>query len=145
MKVDPQCVCGSPESLIHLFTDCPLIQYALRWVLSIIQIYDSSKIALSKEEMLFGFSQTTRIPKAYTALLSITRHNVWLQRNLYTFENKVPDIRQIITKSKNTFRFLVRTQAKHCGLFNFTEQWLADGAIGNMDCINVVQFVDILV
>ena len=85
MRVGPMCSCGNRETLIHLFTDCPFFHGVVMWVLSIFKPYNNSKNCFSKRELLFGFIDTPRTPRCFSALIGIARHYIWVARNAYTF------------------------------------------------------------
>ncbi|CAB4031992.1 Hypothetical predicted protein, partial [Paramuricea clavata] len=129
MNVNPTCFCGQPETLVHLFTSCPLVRDLLVWFTLQLNRYDPLVI-LTDGDILFGFSSASRIPLVFSALLGILRHQVWLARNKHRFENIAPCSQDSLRKAKSTFRFMVRLQKRHNPVGQFTHEWLADGIVG---------------
>ena len=127
---DPLCHCGAPENFLHLFLECPISKALIDWFFSMVLKFDATLQPLVPQEILFGYCNSPQIPCCYSALLGIVRHRIWLLRNSYTFEHTVPDINSAISAIKSSFRFLLRTEKRHCSALDFFNKWLARGVIG---------------
>ena len=131
MKVSPLCFCGEPESLLHLFTSCPLALDVLQWFT--IQLRKHHPVsALTTAQILFGSESASGVPIVFTALLSILRHHIWLARNKHRFEQVTPDAPVTIKNAKSTFRFLVRMHRRLCTPEVFERDWLVNGIVGSV-------------
>ena len=114
MSVDPLCVCGVNETLLHLFLECPTAVRLIDWFLSFYKLYDPGVNKIDSKTVLFGLVHDRSVPSCFSALLGILRHGVWVMRNSSTFDNSGPDIAEGIHAIKSTFRFLLRHQKRHC-------------------------------
>ena len=70
MNVNPSCFCGEPETLVHLFTSCPLVCDILVWFTMQHKQYDPSEV-LTDGNIIFGFSSASRVPLVFFTLLGI--------------------------------------------------------------------------
>ena len=125
MKVSPLCFCGAPESLLHLFNLCPFALDVLKWFTIQLRKYHPVS-ARTTAQILFGFESASGVPVAFTALLGILCHHVWLARNTFRFEEMSPDAQVTIKQAKSTFRFLVRMHRRHCIPEVFEHHWLVN-------------------
>ena len=129
MKVSPLCFCGEPETLLHLFTSCPLALDVLQWFTTKLNKHHPVS-ALTTAQILFRFVCASGVPVVFTALLGIVRHHIWLARNKFRFEQISPDAQVTIKQAKSTFRFLVRMHQRHCTHQVFEREWLVNGIVG---------------
>jgi hypothetical protein len=132
MNVNPDCFCGLPEDLLHLFARCQVARDVLDWFVLRVQASCPSVTSLSLSDILFGFSSASPVPVVYNALLGILRHQIWLSRNRQRFEGIDPDVAVLLRKAKSTFRFLVRMHKRQCPRQRFIEDWLANGNVGRL-------------
>ena len=132
MKVSPLCFCGEPETLLHLFTSCPLALDVLKWFTTKLNQHHLVS-SLTTAQILFGFKSASGVPLMFTALLGIVRHHIWLARNKFRFEQVSPDAQTTIKQTKSTFRFLVRMHQHHCTQEVFECQWLGNGIVGSVN------------
>ena len=139
MNVNPSCFCGQPETLIHLFTTCPLARDVFTWFNSQLRKYSPS-VNLTNGDILFGFSSASRVPVVFSALLGVLRHHLWLSRNNHRFENIPPCAHDTLRKAKSTFRFLVRLQKRNLPTDQFSREWLLNGIIGSITTQDWVRF-----
>jgi hypothetical protein len=139
MNVDPSCFCGQPESLVHLFTSCTLATEVLSWFILQLRKHNPAAV-LSDAQILFGFNSQPPTPIAFTALLGVLRHHIWLARNSHRFEGIVPFPPLVLKKARSTFRFLVRMHQRHCAFDQFTKEWLVDGVIGSISDQGWIRF-----
>ena len=140
MSVDPLCFFGAPETLLHLFLECPTARILFHWFLSILQLFDPSIISIQPHEIFFGFIDSPQIPPCFTALLGIVRHQVWVTRNSATFDGNRAYIPEIISKVKSTFRFMLRIQLRHSNAAVFFRDWLAGGVVGFVTAHSHIRF-----
>lgn len=139
MAVDPLCFCGQPETLLHLFVDCPSSVHVMQWFLS--QVHKVVfPFVLSRSHILFGFTPSDRLPLVFSALLGVLRHHIWLARNRYRFDHIRVTPADTLRKAKSTFRFLLRMHQRHCPRYTFEREWLANGVIGNLTANDYLQF-----
>jgi hypothetical protein len=132
MRVDPLCFCGAEENLIHLFTSCQFSVSIIDWFQSILKKWQPNAPLLPVKNILFGFAPNSNAPVAFSALLGVLRHSIWLNRNAQRFDHVVPDVSTTLKKARTTFRFLVRMHKRHCPRDRFIHEWLADGVIGSL-------------
>ena len=144
MNVSPLCHCGHSETLIHLFTECAFTKRLISWFLLIVQLFNSSILVISPSELLLGFPRSRQLPQAFNALLGILRHRIWLERNAFTFENRLPDYESSIIRIKSTFRFLLKLQRRSCQISHFSSQWLAGGVFGRIYNGQDLVFADVI-
>ena len=129
IKVSPLCFCGEPETLLHLFTSCPLALDVFNWFKEQYNKYDPAA-TLTAAQILFGLP--SNVPIVFTALLGVLHYHVWLARNKHRFEYVSPDVKLTIKNAKSTFRFLVRMHRRHCTPDAFERDWLVRGIIGTI-------------
>ena len=139
MNVDPLCFCGQPESLVHLFTSCTLATEILSWFMLQLRKH-TSLVVLTDAQIIFGFTSPSLPPIAFTALLGVLRHHMWLARNSHRFNGIHPFVPDILKKARSTFRFLVRMHQRHCPQDRFVREWLADGIIGSVTDQDWIRF-----
>ena len=132
IAVDTCCHCGQPETLVHLFTSCPFAVSLSAWYFSLLHAYSSTASPPSPCELLVGYGKLNRLPPVFPALLGIIRHHIWLSRNSYKFEGRIPDTSATIIKVKSTLRFNIRVQQRHCPAHTFDHSWLGDGLFGSI-------------
>ncbi len=140
MRVNPACFCGQPETLLHLFTVCPFATQIFHWFMLQLRKLQPTAHAISPTICLFGFPSASPVPIAFTALLGVLRHHIWLARNNHRFESIDPDASISLKKARSTFRFLVRMHQRHCPRDRFVCEWLADGVIGSLTEQDWIQF-----
>ena len=140
MRVNTNCFCGQPEDLINLFTTCHFARAVLDWFSHRICQFQPSITPLSPSVIVFGFPSGADIPIAYSALLGILCHQIWLVRNAYRFDNVTPDVPVSLKKVRSTFRFLIRMHKRHCPPHRFAHDWLADNHIGTVNDKNWIHF-----
>jgi hypothetical protein len=110
----------------------------LDWFLARFQQYLPHSKYPTDQELLFGFHPARKIPVAYSAMLGVIRHQLWLTRNASRFDSTKPDVDFILSRVKSTFRFLLRVQHRNCKPELFAREWLAKGAIGILTPDNVL-------
>ena len=140
LKVSPLCFCGEPETLLHLFTSCPLTLGVLKWLTTTLHQHHLVS-SLTTAQILFGFNSTSGVPIMFTALLGIVRHHIWLARNKFRFEQVSPDAETTIKQAKSTFRFLVRMHQRYCTQEVFERQWLGNGIVGSVNEHGWIHFI----
>ena len=126
------CYCTQLESHVHLFVQCPLSVYLIAWFLKLYQKFDPNKYFLRGINYFFGFSQEKEIPIAFSALLGIIRHRIWVMRNAAVFDKIPPDKKVALIKVKANFRFLLSLEKKKHPCETFEKSWLAGGIFGTL-------------
>ena len=81
INVDPLCHCGQPESLLHLFVECPFAKRLVAWYQQLVHRTLPQLGRPSTLQILVGYKQSVRIPPAFPCLLGIIRHRIWLAHN----------------------------------------------------------------
>ena len=61
MSVNPLCHCGRPESLIHLFSECPLAGSILAWYISLFAQFDQTFAVTRPSEVLCAYALSVKI------------------------------------------------------------------------------------
>ena len=140
MSVNPFCHCGRPESLIHLFTECPLAVSLLAWYMSLVAQFDQTYAVTRPSEILCGYASSVKIPPIFPCLLGIIRHRIWLARNAHRFDNTSLIYGSVLGSVKSTLRFVLRVQQRHSPVNVFTDLWLANGIFGAISADNVITF-----
>lgn len=131
MKVSPLCHCGQNETMVHLFTSCPFAHLIWRWFHTLLALYNPH-VTVSPADLLFGFSQSSGVPVAFSALLGVLRHQIWLTRNRHRFDQAKPCVDTCLSAAKSTFRFMVKLESRHGTASTFTSRWLGNGALGHL-------------
>ena len=144
MRVDPLCHCGKEETLIHLFTACPLVLQLMRWYHSILRRFSPSAPFPSPSQMLVGYASSVRLPPVFPCLLGIIRHYTWVARNAYTVDRTRPNFATSRDWIKSSLRFQLKIQRRHCMPRQFVDHWLAGGVFGAVTSRDTPEFHAIL-
>ena len=140
MSVHPLCHCGRPESLIHLFTECPLAVSLLTWYMSLVAQFNQTFPTTTSSQILCGYATSLKILPIFPCLLGIIRHQIWLARNAHRFEITSLIYGSVLCSVKSTLRFVLRVQQRHSPVDVFNELWLANGIFGAKSVEHVITF-----
>ena len=125
MAVDPSCHCGQAESLLHLFTWCPIAKRLLAWYQSLLRHAVPQAVCPTSSQILVGYGSSVKLPPMFPCLLGISQHQIWVTQNGYRFK-KVPVVyRTVLSSIKSSLRFTVRVQCRHSPRHLFLKSWLA--------------------
>ena len=121
MRIDPSCHCGRPESLVHLFVECPVAKRLFAWY-----------------QMLVCCA-ALHLPRP------VRRSFFWITTGLLPSR---PCFRvvfsSILSSIKSSLRFAVRMQQRHCPYDLFVESWLAGGVLGFVSKVDIIVFCAVL-
>ena len=140
MSVDPACHCGAVETLLHLFTRCPVALRVFAWYQSIVHRAIPTSVRPSPSQLLVGYDRSVRIPPVFPCLLGIIRIGLWIARNAYRFDGSPVVFPSLLSSVKSSLRFVVRIQQRHCPGDLFVESWLAGGVLGYVSDENIIVF-----
>ena len=140
MSVDPEGHCGAVETLIHLFTRCPVALRVFAWYQSIVHHAVPTSVQPSPSQLLVGYDRSVQIPPVFPCLLGIIRHHLWVACNAYRFDGSPVVYQLLLTSVKSSLRFVVRLQQRHCLCDLFVELWLAAGVLGYVSNENIIVF-----
>ena len=142
ITVDSSCHCGQPESLVHLFTQCPLEKRLIAWYQVLVRRVLPTLSRPTPSQILVGYNKSVKIPPVFPCLLGIIRHQIWVARNGYRFDQSPVVYRSVLImiSIKSSFRFALRIQFRHCPRHLFTESWLAGGMIGYVSEEDIIVF-----
>ena len=140
ITVDSSCHCGQPESLVHLFTQCPLAKRLIAWYQVLVRRVLPTLSRPTPSQILVGYDKSVKIPPVFPCLLGIIRHRIWVARNGYRFDQSPVVYRSVLISIKSSFRFALRIQFRHCPRHLFTESWLAGGMIGYVSEEDIIVF-----
>ena len=124
----PLCHCGDTETQTHLFEQCPLSLYAVRWFEGLLA-QSRPQHRLSNAHVRFGFPSSAGIPAGFKFLLATLRHYIWVARNAWQFEGLRPDPQALVEKIEATFRFVSRVQQRITPASFYEDEWLAGGVL----------------
>ena len=102
------CFCNSaPESIDHLFFECPLAQSVLSWLQSLMFRWSLLAPSLTVRHIRFGFSpdELSCVPKVFVYILNVCKFFVWLARNDYRFRNVRPSAVDVLANVRARIRF----------------------------------------
>ena len=140
MTVDSSCHCGQPESLVHLFTQCPLAKRLIAWYQVLVCRVLSTLPRPTPSQILVGYDKSVKITPVFPCLLGIIRHRIWVTRNGYRFDQSPVVYRSVLISIKPSFRFALRIQFRLRPRHLFTESWLAGGMIGYVSEEDIIVF-----
>ena len=138
MSVDSTCHCGAVESLVHLFTQCPVAHRVFAWYQSIVHRAIPSSVRPSPSQLLVGYDRSCAFPPVFPCLLCIICHRAWITRIAYRFNGSPVVYPSLLASVKSSLRFVVRIQQRHCPHDLFIESWLAGGVLGDMSDENIM-------
>ena len=92
MAVDPLCHCGQSETLVHLFTSCPVASRVFTWYQSLVHRVLPSLPCPSASQLLVGYPATVKLLPVYPCLLGITCHYLWVAGNRSRFDSNPRDV-----------------------------------------------------
>ena len=78
MTVDSSCHCGQPESLVHLFTQCPLAKRLIAWYQILVRRVLPTLPRPAPSQILVGYDKSVKIPPVFPCLLGIIPHRIWV-------------------------------------------------------------------
>ena len=102
------CFCNSaPESIDHLFFECPLAQSVLSWLQSLMFRWSLLAPSLAVRHIRFGFSpdELSCVPKVFVCILNVCKFFLWLARNDYRFRNVRPSAVDVLANVRARIRF----------------------------------------
>ena len=137
MTVDSSCHCGQPESLVHLFTQCPLAKRLIAWYQVLVRRVLPTLPHRKRSQILVGYDKSVKIPPVFSCFLGIIRHRIWVARNGYRFDQSPVVYRSVLISVKSSVRFALQIQFRHCPS---TESWLAGGMIGYVSEEDIIVF-----
>ena len=144
MRIDPSCHCGRPESLVHLFVECPVAKRLFAWYQMLVCC---AALHLPRPVRRSFFWITTGLLPSrpcFRALLGIIRHRLWIGRNAFRFEQTPVVFSSILSSIKSSLQFAVRMQQRHCPYDLFVESWLAGGVLGFVSKVDIIVFCAML-
>ena len=144
MQVNPKCHCGNPETLVHLFVECPFAVRVFAWFTGLAQMCRPSFTTPTRQQLLLGYDRTTDLPPVLMCLLGITRHQLWKTRNAARFDKVLPSPQRTILQIKSSLRFAIRMQQRHCRVDSFSQLWLVDDKLGSVLEDGTIQFKDLV-
>ena len=126
---DPNCFCGSLETLSHLFFNCALAHSILGWMQSLAFPALSLCPSLLCSHVFFGFSasELAVFPRVFVYLLNLAKYFLWWARNDYCFcdvqSRALPLIEVIKAHAKcHLCIFFKRFRSARCQCY-FHRQW----------------------
>jgi hypothetical protein len=140
MDVPPLCHCGEPETIEHIFCQCQLAMKLLAWYQSWVKRANPQAAYPSTGQILVGYDRTVKLPPVFPCLLGIIRHQLWVARNGFRFDQKPPDFESVVVAAKSALRFTLQVQQRHCVPSRFSELWLAKGVFGVVSRENAIVF-----
>ena len=140
MDVPPLCHCGEPETIEHIFCQCQLAMKLLAWYQSWVKRANPQAAYPSTGQILVGYDRTVKLPPVFPCLLGIIRHQLWVARNGFRFDQKPPDFESVVVAAKSALRFTLQVQQRHCVPSRFPELWLAKGVFGVVSRENAIVF-----
>ena len=140
MRIDPSCHCGQPESLVHLFVECPVAKRLFAWYQTLVCRAALRLPRPSPSQLLLGYDRSVPIPPVFPCLLGIIRHRLWIARNAFRFEQTPVVFSSILSSVRSSLRFAVRLQQRHCPRDLFVESWLAGGVLGFVSEADIIVF-----
>ena len=144
LTVDPLCHCGQVESILHLFTACPLARRLAGWYQSLVHRAVPALAFPTLSQLLVGYAPSVRIPPVYPCLLGLIRHRIWVARNAWRFDQSPVVYSAVLSAVKSSLRFIVRIQYRHCPHDLFVESWLAGGILGHVSPDGIIVFSEVL-
>ena len=120
----PTCHCRDLETQTHLFEQCPLLLYAVRWFEGLLA-QSRPQHRLLNAHVRFGFLSSAE----FKFLLATLRHYIWVARNAWQFEGLRPDPQALVEKIEATFRFVSRVQQRITLTSFYEDEWLAGGVL----------------
>ena len=102
------CFCNSaPESIDHLFFECPLPHSVLSWLQSLMFCWSLLAPSLAVRHIPFGFSpeELSCVPKVFVYILSVCKFFLWLARNDYRFRDVRPSAVDVLANVRARIRF----------------------------------------
>ena len=142
MTVSPWCHCGRRESIEHLFVECSFISPLIDWFHALLSNFRPSLPRPTSREIRFSYKKADNIPAGFSVLMALVRHQVWVARNFFRFENLQPEPRYSLERVKTSFRFLARLQQRLSLRSHFEAQWLAGGVLGTVCGDGTLAFPD---
>ena len=98
---------SAPESVDHLFFECPLAQSVLSWLQSLMFRWSLPASSLAVRHIRFGFSpdELSCVPKVFVYILNVCKFFLWLARNDYRFRNVRPSAVDVLANVRARIRF----------------------------------------
>ena len=144
MRVDPLCHCGQSESLVHLFVECQLAKRLFAWYQSWVHRAQPSLTRPTPCQLLVGYHRSVRIPPVFPCLLGTIRHQIWVARNGFRFDERSVIYGDVLNRVKSSLRFNLRIQLRHCPRDRFSELWLAGDVLGHVSEEDIIVFSEAL-
>ena len=140
VRIHPSCHCGQPESLVHLFVECPVAKRLLAWYQSLVRSAVPRLARPTPSQILLGYGKSVTIPPVFPCLLGIIRHRLWIAQNAFRFDGSPAVYRSILALVKSSLRFTLGVQQRHCPRDLFMESWMAGGLLGHVTQDNIIAF-----
>ena len=91
MDVNPSCHCNVPETLVHLFVECPFATPLLDWFTNLLRSHNPSSTRPTTTDILWTYPKPAAPPAGFLALLAIICHQIWIARNSHRFDGFQPE------------------------------------------------------
>ena len=112
------------------------------WFCRVLSNYLTTPFSLQPRHVSFGFGTHEEYPPAFSVLLCLTKHQLWVSRNKYVFSHMTVDEGRCHSKIKSSFRFHLRMQQSSSGTDAFYNEWLGSGICGVISADNAFIFAD---
>jgi len=135
MDIEPNCFCSSTaETIQHLFFDCPFAQQILRWVQTLLDLFEPNSPRLTAPTVLYGFPAGSNCPLVFSYFMHVVKYYIWLARNDQRFRGLDPSAEGVIASIRARLRFMLPIVLKKAKspsqLRAFDRNWCADGVVG---------------
>ncbi|XP_068714291.1 uncharacterized protein [Montipora foliosa] len=133
------CFCNSaPETIDHLFFECPLAQSVLSWLQSLMFQWSWAALSLLAHHVRFGFNsgEFSNTPRVFVYILNVCKFFLWLPPNDFRFRNVRCNAVDVLANVRARVRFHLpiffkRFRSPHRRRF-FVRQWGACNIVASL-------------